>query len=69
MPILHIVQTPGQSPEAKKELLEKLTSTYVEVTGAKPASVWATIEEVSKDDWSIGGETLADRAAKAALSS
>ncbi|KQR99498.1 4-oxalocrotonate tautomerase [Williamsia sp. Leaf354] len=64
MPLLHIVQTPGQSPEVKKELLEKLTAVYVEVTGAKPASVWATIDEVSKDDWSIGGETLAERAAK-----
>ena len=66
MPLLHVTQTPGQSAEAKRELLKRLTAAYVDATGAKPASVWVTIEEVSKDDWAIGGETLTERASKPA---
>jgi 4-oxalocrotonate tautomerase len=65
MPLIHVTQTPGQSAEEKAELLRELTHAYVKVTGAKPASVWATVAEVPTDSWSVAGETLAARAAEA----
>ncbi|MDH6580340.1 4-oxalocrotonate tautomerase [Kitasatospora sp. MAP5-34] len=65
MPLIQVVQTPGKTAEQKRELVRELTDTYVRVTGGKPESVWVTIGEVATDSWSIAGETLADRAAKA----
>ncbi|MDT7799903.1 MAG: 4-oxalocrotonate tautomerase [Actinomycetota bacterium] len=65
MPLIHVTQTQGKSAEEKAELLRELTDTYVKVTGAKPASVWATVSEVATDSWSVGGDTLAARAAEA----
>lgn len=65
MPLIQVVQTPGKTAEAKRELVRELTEAYVKATGSNPASVWVTISEVGTDSWSVAGETLADRAAKA----
>ncbi|AZZ50460.1 4-oxalocrotonate tautomerase [Rathayibacter rathayi] len=65
MPLISISQTPGTDPQKKAALLRAVTDAYVAATGAKPASVWATVTEVPLDNWTVGGETLADRAAKA----
>ncbi len=65
MPLIQVVQTPGKTAEQKRELVRELTDTYVRVTGSTPQSVWVTIGEIAPDSWSVGGVTLADRAAKA----
>lgn len=64
MPLIQVKQTPGKTAEQKSELVRELTDTYVRVTGAKPESVWVTVEEIATDSWSIAGDTLAARAAK-----
>ena len=64
MPLIHVNQVTGKTVEQKAELIRELTETYVRVTGAKPESVWVTIEETGKDNWGIAGETIAARAAK-----
>ncbi|MET7487416.1 4-oxalocrotonate tautomerase family protein [Streptomyces sp. NPDC005538] len=64
MPLIHVSQTPGKTTEQKSELVRELTEAYVRATGAKPESVWVTVQEIATDSWSIAGETLAARAAR-----
>ncbi|QUQ72001.1 4-oxalocrotonate tautomerase [Kutzneria sp. CA-103260] len=64
MPLIQVNQVIGKTVGQKAELIRELTETYVRVTGAKPESVWVTIEETSKDNWGVGGETIAARTAK-----
>ncbi|PPG24715.1 tautomerase family protein [Rathayibacter toxicus] len=63
MPIITITQTPGKDRPVKEEILKQVTDAYVAASGATPSSVWVTITEVDGESWSIGGETLAQRAA------
>jgi 4-oxalocrotonate tautomerase len=65
MPLIQIVQAPGKSADQKREITREVTDAFVRATGSKPESVWITISEVATDSWSIAGETLSDRAAKA----
>ncbi|MEC3980942.1 tautomerase family protein [Amycolatopsis sp. H20-H5] len=65
MPLIHVNQPIGQTTEQKSAIVAELTDAYVRATGAKPESVWITIEETSKDNWGIAGETLTTRAARA----
>lgn len=63
MPLIQVKQTPGKTAEQKADLVRELTDAYVRATGAKPESVWVTVEEVAADSWSIAGQTLTARAA------
>lgn len=63
MPLIQVQQTPGKTSEQKAELVRALTDAYVSATNSKPESVWVTIQETATDSWSIGGKTLAARAA------
>ncbi len=56
---LHIAE--GRTPEQKKILIEKVTQAFVDALGAKPDSVWITVQDVPKNAWGIGGKTLAER--------
>jgi 4-oxalocrotonate tautomerase len=56
---LHIAE--GRTPEQKKILIEKVTQAFVDALGAKPDSVWVTVQDVPKNAWGIGGKTLAER--------
>ena len=43
----------------KREMIEKLTDTMVEIEGEAMRPVtWVTIEEVESGDWGIGGKPL-----------
>ena len=43
----------------KREMIEKLTDTMVEIEGEAMRPVtWVTIEEVDSGDWGIGGQPL-----------
>ncbi|MDF9816416.1 4-oxalocrotonate tautomerase family protein [Streptomyces sp. SPB162] len=64
MPLINVQQTPGKTAEQKAELVRALTDAYVGATGGKPESVWVTVQEIATDSWSIGGDTLAARAAE-----
>ncbi|MDT7789967.1 MAG: 4-oxalocrotonate tautomerase [Pseudonocardiales bacterium] len=64
MPLIHVNQVTGKTAGQKAELIRELTETYVRVTGAKPESVWVTVEETAKENWGIAGETIAARTAR-----
>lgn len=65
MPLINVRQLPGRTPEQKKQLIQELTETFVQVTGAKQETVWVVIEEVDSDSWGIGGLTLKEKKARA----
>jgi 4-oxalocrotonate tautomerase len=54
------------SPEQKREIIERLTDTMVEIEGEELRSVtWVTLEEVKSGDWGIAGNALGTEDVKA----
>jgi 4-oxalocrotonate tautomerase len=54
------------SPEQKREIVEKLTETMVEIEGESMRGVtWVVVEEVASGDWGIGGNPLTTEDVKA----
>jgi 4-oxalocrotonate tautomerase len=54
------------SPEQKREIVEKLTDTMVEIEGESMRGVtWVVVEEVASGDWGIGGNPLTTEDVKA----
>jgi len=54
------------TPEQKREMIERLTDTMVEIEGENMRSVtWVTVEEVASGDWGIGGNCLTTEDVKA----
>ncbi|BAN48448.1 tautomerase family protein [Metapseudomonas resinovorans] len=60
MPLITVELFPGRTPDKKRELIQALTDTYVEVCGGKPQAVTILLKEVDPADWGVGGKTYAD---------
>lgn len=61
MPIISVKMTKedgGATREQKEELAKKLTKAFVEVFKRSEKTAVVTIDEVSMDNYSIGGETV-----------
>lgn len=66
MPFVNIKITPdGATPEKKAELIAGVTNLLRDTLGKNPATTVVIIEEVSTDNWGIGGESVTARRAKA----
>ncbi|MDB5923836.1 MAG: 4-oxalocrotonate tautomerase family protein [Betaproteobacteria bacterium] len=61
MPFAQLYIAEGRTDEQKKQLIQKVTQAFVEALGTKPESVWITVQDVRKEQWGIGGKTLAER--------
>ena len=53
------------SAETTAQLIANVTHTVAETLGKNPAATWVTIDEVSTDNFGVGGETITARRAKA----
>jgi 4-oxalocrotonate tautomerase len=54
------------TPEQKREMIERLTDTMVEIEGESLRSVtWVTVQEVPSGSWGIGGNALRTEDVKA----
>jgi 4-oxalocrotonate tautomerase len=52
--------------EQKRQMIERLTDTMVEIEGENMRPVtWVTVEEVASGDWGIGGNALTTEDVKA----
>ena len=63
MPIINVKMTHedgGASKKQKEELAKKLTTSFVEVFGRGAKTCVVTIDEVSTDNYAIGGETVSN---------
>ncbi len=60
MPLINVKLIEGVfEPEQKREMIEKLTETMVEIEGESMRGVtWVVVEEVASGDWGIGGNPL-----------
>lgn len=46
------------SKEQKRELIDKLTRAVVDVTGKPKTAVYVRIDEVPRENFGVGGESL-----------
>ncbi|SDM51909.1 2-hydroxymuconate tautomerase [Sediminibacillus halophilus] len=60
MPYVTVKMLEGRNDEQKKALVEKVTEAVVETTGASKDKVAVFIEEMSKNDYAVGGKRLSD---------
>lgn len=61
MPIINVKMTHedgGATKEQKESLALKLTGAFVEVFGRSEKSCVVTIDEISTNNYAIGGETI-----------
>ena len=60
MPLVNVKLIEGVFDDAqKREMIEKLTDTMVEIEGENMRGVtWVVVEEVKSGDWGIGGKSL-----------
>ena len=67
MPFVNVKVIKGVFDAAqKREMIEKLTDTMVDIEGEAMRPVtWVTVEEVESGDWGIGGNALTTADVKA----
>ena len=61
MPIINVKMThedAGATKEQKEQLAQKLTQAFVDVFGRGEKTCVVTIDEVSTDNYAIGGKTI-----------
>ncbi len=62
MPYVNIkITNEGVTAEQKADLIKGVTSLLADVLGKNPQTTLVVIEEVSTDNWGIGGETVTQR--------
>lgn len=62
MPFVNIkITNEGATAEQKARLIEGATNLLRDVLGKNPATTFVIIDEVSTDNWGIGGESVAVR--------
>jgi 4-oxalocrotonate tautomerase len=61
MPFVNVKVIEGVfDAEQKREIVERLTDTMVEIEGENMRGVtWVVLDEVKSGDWAIGGKPLA----------
>lgn len=64
MPVVTVSMYDGRSLDQKRELAKGITEVVSRVTGVEPAGVHVVINEVKRENWSIGGLLWPDRQPK-----
>jgi 4-oxalocrotonate tautomerase len=67
MPMVNVKVIEGVfTDEQKRDMIEKLTDTMVEIEGENMRGVtWVVIDEVKSGDWGLGGQALTTEAVHA----
>ncbi|MHA7198620.1 tautomerase family protein [Arthrobacter alkaliphilus] len=60
MPLIQAHSASPFSTEKKRQLLAALTATYAEVMEIRPDTIRVILHELPRENWSVGGITLAD---------
>lgn len=61
MPLVRVSMVEGRKPAQKKALAEAITQAMVEHCACDPAHVYVIFDDVAATDWTVGGETVAER--------
>lgn len=59
MPYINVRITEGVTQAQKEAIIQRITDTMVDVLGKNPNTTFVVIDEVSKSDWGIGGQSIA----------
>lgn len=60
MPWIRVDLSDGRSPEQKKKAAEAITKAMVDFCNCKPETVSIVFNDVTGDNWAIGGRLLSD---------
>ena len=60
MPVIIVEMYTGRTAEQKAALAKKLTEGTIEVLGVRPDQVRVIIHDVPKEDYAVGGKTIAE---------
>ena len=55
MPVVRVSLYEGRSPEKKRQIAERITEALVTIAGIKREDVHVIFDNISKEDWVIGG--------------
>lgn len=61
MPIVKVEMLEGRSVAQKRELVETFTKEMARICGCKPEGIYIVIDEVKKENWSMGGQLYSDK--------
>ena len=61
MPFVKVKMLEGRSKEQKQQLVKAVTDALSDICGAKPEGTMVVIEEVDRENWSVGGVLISDR--------
>jgi 4-oxalocrotonate tautomerase len=60
MPFVNIRILNGHSQQRKDEISRRVTDAISEVAGLPKDAVWVVFEDVTAEDWYVGGTTVAE---------
>lgn len=61
MPVVRISMYDGRTLDQKRQLVKEVTEAVARVTGNSEEGVHVIIDEVRRENWSIGGKLKPDR--------
>lgn len=61
MPIVRVEMWPGRTKAQKAELARLITEAIVTVAGTTPEATTVVFEDVSKENWAIGGVLASEK--------
>ncbi|WP_078543378.1 2-hydroxymuconate tautomerase [Litchfieldia alkalitelluris] len=61
MPYVTVKMLEGRTEDQKKALAEKVTAAVSETTGAPKENIVVFIEEMTKNNYAVGGKRLSDQ--------
>jgi len=61
MPFITVKMLEGRTKEQKRELVQAITKSVVDICKAPADGTFVVIEEVSKDHWAKAGALLSER--------
>ncbi len=64
MPMIRITLAEGRTAEQKKKAAQEMTETMVRHCNAHPEHVYVVFDDISADDWTVGGVTIRERKAR-----
>ena len=60
MPFVNIRILKGHSQQRKDEISKRVTAAISEVTELPKDAIWVVFEDVTAEDWYVGGTTVAE---------
>jgi len=61
MPLVRITMVEGRSAAQKQAAAKAVTQALVDHCGAHAAHVYVIFDDVADTDWTVGGDTVAER--------